>query len=37
MDKHFNNNMKLGCYKCTKKSLEKFLAEYDGKDIGDYL
>lgn len=27
--------LKLGCYKCRKESLEKFLAENEGKDLTD--
>lgn len=27
--------LKLGCYKCRKESLEKFLSENEGKDLTD--
>lgn len=27
--------LKLGCYKCRREELEKFLMEYEGKDLTD--
>lgn len=29
--------MKLGAYKCRRTSLEKFLSEYDGKDVNSLI
>ena len=27
--------LKLGCYKCRKEALDKFLADYEGQDLTD--